>query len=80
MEWISVENQLPELFKKVIAYNEQTGPKGSYTIGEKYFSLEERCKWQDGYRDGFRGERFFDCKVTHWMPLPNPPLPEVIND
>jgi hypothetical protein len=59
-EWISVEERLPESRKFVIACDEYGN------VGEAYFYKRDRkFEWVDD------GERAF---VTHWMPLPEPPM------
>ncbi len=70
MKWISVKDQLPEAEGKepfanqsasVLIYDEH----GNRSIG--YFNAEFRT-WEDAYD--------YDIKVTHWMPLPEPPKEE----
>jgi len=58
MEWISVEDRLPETKKKILFIIDGTNMVTgfySYTFNE--------------FRVGFRGYK----NVTHWMPLPDPP-------
>lgn len=64
MEWIKVEDRLPENGVEVLAcfYNNvQTMP----------------C-WVDRYGDWFQVNRILPItnKITHWMPLPEPPKEE----
>lgn len=61
-EWISVNDRLPENRQLVITYWEYQGVKkvtsGSYNANSDY--------WQHGAAT--------QLKVTHWMPLPSPPV------
>lgn len=72
MEWISVKDRLPEDYEKVIAYCNKTNKyfvgfarKSSYS-GDTYWLLV-----------GASGAVYYvKSKVTHWMPLPEPPKEE----
>ena len=59
--WISVEDKLPHLGQTVIVYRE-------YAWGE--VKVEQGCRDLDGWWRvyGTRTKR-----ITHWMPLPEPP-------
>ena len=59
--WISVEDKLPPLGQTVIVYRE-------YAWGE--VKVEQGCRDLDGWWRvyGTRTKR-----ITHWMPLPEPP-------
>lgn len=64
-EWISVDDKLPELGKEVLAYcagRFMEVARLDFKDGEKRFL----CMWDSTalYR------------VTHWMPLPEPPQEE----
>ena len=61
MEWISVEDKLPEDGQKVLfsRFNE----KGVY-CGDYLFNRGFASQGRDYYY------------ITHWMPLPEPPKPE----
>ena len=69
MEWISVKDRLPEKEKEVLVYWTNTSQcKRHYEIiyytGDHWFCLDDKVRpW---------------IKVTHWMPLPEPP--EVENE
>ena len=72
MEWISVEDRLPEEGQRVIYYFKHTGISiGRYT----------RAQWNDpetgevvSEGDMFHGpDGFLTDDVTHWMPLPDAP-------
>ncbi len=65
MEWIKIEDQIPEWNKKIIGYF--PGWKGKPII---FCELERQDK--DGYY--FKDESDYLKKdLTHWMPLPEPP-------
>lgn len=61
MEWIKVEDRLPQKGVVVIIYKPFDDVLGLRTIA----SLEEDNRW-------FRGMSQI-IGVTHWMPLPEPP-------
>ena len=71
--WISVKDRLPESGDVCLTYS----PKGKMRVAEaflpsslpnsKYDPME--CWWQT---HGGGGPRF--VAVTHWMPLPEPPM------
>lgn len=65
-EWVSVDERLPTPGERVIATDGQF-------VGEGYF--DSCCGW---FRYGGFEWRFFDVEgdVTHWMPLPEPPVKE----
>lgn len=62
MRWISVDDMLPEVGVRVLAYSTY----GIYPmmLGE----IRSRQYWYDDDWDVYRSE-----EVTHWMPLPKPP-------
>jgi len=66
MEWISVEERLPEEGQNVLFYFEVTGVEvGHYTlINDVHYG-----KGNQFYNKG----GFLTDDVTHWMPLPAPP-------
>ena len=61
MAWISVDDKLPATRKTVLIYDEYEGISAGYYDSNytKFRSIE------DVYRP---------CNVTHWMPLPDPPV------
>ena len=61
MEWISVEDRLPDNDGICIAFPTQTG--NSYPV--RYFRTNEWLTLQ--------GNTVWNKKPTHWMPLPEPP-------
>jgi hypothetical protein len=58
MEWISVEDRLPEPYETVIV----AGGVGF---------INKSGTWRTPL--GLDGTRDIQWKVTHWMPLPEPP-------
>jgi hypothetical protein len=72
MEWISVNDRLPEKGQQVNVYgtftNEVSGARKSPSIGvvnwdnEKYSECNDYYYYEMGY-----------LNITHWMPLPPPP-------
>jgi hypothetical protein len=67
VEWVSVRDRLPEENQRVIYYFDVTGMDvGRYWKEERF-----------GF-DCFGGKGGWLCDdVTHWMPLPDEPLPRV---
>jgi hypothetical protein len=62
-EWISVKDRLPLLGREVRIRLDDTS------------ELQDAIWQSDG--DWWWGERFFAFeRVTHWMPLPDPPQPQ----
>lgn len=81
MNWISVKDKMPEEEQRILVVDQH----GYYWValcqehlGNKYFSFAVNPD-----KHGTAGEccRCNDPKLnltTHWMPLPQPPLPEEI--
>ena len=66
--WISVDERLPQPFTTVLIHPR---PTGYCCEGE----VNTQRQWSYGeYETGF-GHHQIKCKVTHWQPLPAPPLP-----
>lgn len=61
-EWISVEERLPDPFVSVLGYCPDEDPLP--TVHECYLS---------GYGQWCSAQVYGMEKVTHWMPLPEPP-------
>ena len=71
MEWISVEDMLPEIFVEVLVY--ATNISGdTHELGKKYLAIDCLVVWPSDHPTCFRADRYFG-QVTHWMPLPLPP-------
>ena len=81
MEWISVEDRLPEISKSVlllIVYQKFDGGTHNETDeicvggrtgdGDDWFIGNARIMWDYSYNLQFTSD-----DVTHWMPLPSPP-------
>ena len=72
-EWISVEDRLPEIAEHVLAYYYPKSPamegriigiKHRFDLSTSPMFIKSKCD-ENG---------FGNCsKVTHWMPLPEPP-------
>lgn len=65
MQWINVENRLPEIYGVLMTYNDLV-MEGEFAHGKFYHP--SGCAHIPGY---------CNCKeqegITHWMPLPKPP-------
>lgn len=64
MEWISVNERLPNWLEDVLCRVMEVERGGSYTVRYRVLHITEP-KGRD-----------WDCRdmiVTHWMPLPEPP-------
>lgn len=69
MEWISVEDRLPNQYERVLAYG-----KNKKLVSNHYFM--NSCKYYYGHwiiNFEFEGEDIDFEEVTHWMPLPDRP-------
>lgn len=60
--WVSVKDRLPNFGKLVIA------TEGT-TYGIAWYCSD--CTWM--IKMGYKSESWIGRKVTHWMPLPEPP-------
>lgn len=75
-EWISVEDRLPENEKVVICY---TPCDGYMFVGFYRTSKSKSYEWSSWQIiTAMRSTKTITKKVTHWMPLPEPP--EEVND
>lgn len=72
MEWIKCSERRPEPFKEVLICAKDK-MNWTFNSGEKYLAVDRMCKWQDGYKDSFRTERFDYGEVIAWMDLPEMP-------
>lgn len=69
-KWISVEERLPENKQMVIGF---TPCDGYMFVG--YYREEQN--WKQWYIvTAMRSTKYVTKKVTHWMPLPEPPKEE----
>ena len=71
-EWISVDERLPENDVMVIGY---TPCDGFMFVG--YYHEEKKYDWK-AWRiiTAMRSTKVITKKVTHWMPIPEPPKGE----
>jgi hypothetical protein len=71
--WIPVTERLPEIYKTVLVYRENLSVSGGY------MSLEFLTTGF-GYTPQWSNDlQTWKSKVTHWMPLPEPPKKEAEN-
>ena len=64
--WISVEERLPKRYEHVLVATRFTD-EGEQDVDIAYCALEDRWRKPEGMLFG---------SVTHWMPLPEPPVKE----
>lgn len=69
MEWISVKDKLPENGQRVIAFCSST-KKTFVALFESNSDYKSVYWWHEGARNALY---CVVSKVTHWMPLPEPP-------
>ena len=71
-DWISVEDRLPEeagIYPAVSMHNDRNWPE-NWIDSFCYFHSDAgpgKVKWQ-------HSTGFYDGGITHWMPLPEPPM------
>lgn len=70
--WIPCSESLPEVWKEVLVVLNSNGYQ-SINIGEK----QEEGSWMIGGEFWYEKD---DPRITHWMPLPEPPESEVQNE
>ena len=68
MDWIKIEDQLPEDGSRVITYFEHTGVEISM-----YKNLKGTEDEMFGHNLFYNKSGWLTDDVTHWMPLPEPP-------
>ncbi len=73
MEWISVKDRLPKEYEPVLVTY-----KSSSSVGRKWCSdglaTIDKCKIWHWWDSGDIGDEVDEeNKITHWMPLPEPP-------
>ena len=71
-KWISVEERLPEPYRKVLALREGFPDTGRYIC-----ALDSTTLWIDDTLVWNGDLKTWKNRVTHWMPLPEPPKEEV---
>ena len=67
--WISVEDEMPKDDVEVLVY--AIGDKDSSVIAMTSYTHRMYGYNIEGWRSPW--QYFFDYKITHWMPLPEPP-------
>ena len=67
-EWISVNDRLPEIGQKVLAYRPTAYLHGDDPITNCIYTGETNCSWEQ-VKHGFNRINH----PTHWMSLPEPP-------
>jgi hypothetical protein len=60
-DWIKVEDRLPAVAEHVLAVIQD---RPGWPVDVDVAALDWRGRWGSGD---------FLCRVTHWMPLPDPP-------
>ena len=73
MEWISVEDRLPEEAEGVIL-NTATNNLKPVMFGSLYISFSGEIRWSIVTNRGWQYAE--PGIVTHWQPLPDPPVKE----
>lgn len=75
MEWISVEDRLPEIGREVIVYRPYKDVGKQITALCRYIRYEEATDyfWDNNYPGSGENIHTMSARITHWMPLPDPP-------
>ena len=61
--WIKIEDELPPIECYVIGYVLPKCGKTKKSVAEVYLTKSQKWLMEENY----------ECIVTHWMPLPDPP-------
>lgn len=72
MEWISVDDRLPEAEVSVLCWDKARKGDGVY----EFFVCWRKCRRREDGSIQWEGPQAWDMiglEVTHWMPLPKPP-------
>jgi hypothetical protein len=74
--WISVDEQLPPVGKQCLFYRPLAEMTGDRIIAVKTATKDMKDCWRETVPDGCEpcNPSSGACHVTHWMPLPEPPL------
>lgn len=68
-EWINVKEKLPEPDTFVLSWCLSRGGKNTtFEYQEGYAAIDSLVNGEF-----FRTDMFYNARVTHWMPLPEPP-------
>lgn len=76
MEWICVEDRLPEFHTKVLVFGESKGSNPQMGGGSIFITERKDLKNTslEGQEERYLGnDNFYANYVTHWMNLPNKP-------
>jgi len=75
-EWISVKDKLPPVGDICIFYRPLAEKSGDRVISIKTATNDNKSCWRDTVPDGEIPCNPSDgsCHITHWMPVPNPPV------
>ena len=75
MNWIKVEDQLPETYIPVLTTGKfrDNDPDSSYTVPSVCRRTEDGTWMSDECFDSEDYEKEFSITITHWMPLPKLP-------
>lgn len=76
MEWISIKDELPQKDVNVLLYDGNEVFCGNHYLGKN----KESCFDTQGCDGACYG--WYENEITHWMPLPMPPIKneKLIND
>ena len=67
MEWISIKHVLPEIGQRVLCFNGYIHVKEAYEMDGELFFYDGDNHWTGSAMGQLEN-------VTHWMPLPKPPV------
>jgi hypothetical protein len=70
-KWIGVEERLPKPNRKVLTIRKECSGTGRYR-----YALDNTILWIDGTLVWGVDMESWKDRVTHWMPLPEPPKEE----
>ena len=70
MEWISVKDRLPPQDEDILCWCISHGGENTTFEGQEGYAAIDK-NLGNGV---FRTNAFFNAYVTHWMPLPKPPV------
>lgn len=77
-DWISVEDRLPEMGKRVAVWVKFDTPEGGFSGVDEWAEYQERPLSFSSETiitgEGWSEHDYED--ITHWMPLPLPPQPD----
>ena len=68
MDWISVDDRMPKNTKSILAWGTQSSPYTGHRT-EVY-----KCSYSKCNNDWVLPRNYTLEDVTHWMPIPKPPI------